>query len=67
MHTYRDSADLDSRIMHGKEFSVGYFKPAYSDGLPAEFYALSKHGSEVQAIQRVNALNGGDGSPYLHQ
>ena len=61
MHTYRDSADLDSTIPRETEWSVGYFEPVCSDSQRVHFYVLSKHAHEYDASRRVNYLNGGSG------
>lgn len=55
IHTYRAA---------GTEFEVGYYRP-YSDGNAPEWITLSTHATENLAIKRVNALNGGDGSPAV--
>jgi hypothetical protein len=62
MHTYRDSADLNSDVRHFTEWSVGYFEPAFSDGRRANFHVLSKHTTEKDAMRHVNYLNGGEGT-----
>lgn len=67
MHTYRDISTLDAT-----KFEVGYFiHPWLRVGEVSEagdeWVTLSEHATERAAIKRVNALNGGSGSPYLHQ
>ena len=61
MHTYKQISN--------KEWQVGYWATTLSQhAVPlAEWYMLSTHATEKQAMLRVNALNGGDGAPNLHQ
>jgi hypothetical protein len=61
MHTYRDSADLDSTIPRETEWSVGYFEPLAHGSGPTHFYVLSKCTTEKYAMRTVNYLNGGEG------
>lgn len=55
MHTYRKCKDENL-------WTVGYWLFAMSTGNKPEWQALSDHGSELEAIQRVNFLNGGSAS-----
>ncbi len=58
MHTYSKSGD--------GSFDVGYYlRNRVGDIEQDEWVQLSKHDSERRAIQRVNALNGGDGKPGI--
>ena len=54
MHTYRDSADLDSRIARGTEWTVMFVTGP-------DFIILIKHTTLDAAMSRVNFLNGGSG------
>jgi hypothetical protein len=56
MHTYRDSADLNSEMKHGVEWTVLF------DTGRQDVVILSKHTSLDAAMSRVNYLNGGSGS-----
>ena len=58
MHTYRN--------VLGK-FLVGYYVRDFDDGsFPVDVWVtLSTHSQEEHAIRRVNALNGGIGTPTL--
>jgi hypothetical protein len=69
MHTYRDSADLNSEIKRGTEWTVGYYWRSpdvnvLGDTIHGgdEFMSLSRHKTEDGAMRRVNYLNGGTGS-----
>jgi hypothetical protein len=67
MHTYQH---VEKNGFIPEFWAVGYFVHRAEHigdvgyGLH-EWVGLSKHDSERQAIQRVNALNGGTGTPSL--
>jgi hypothetical protein len=66
MHTYKH---IEKNGVIPEFWAVGYFvrnEKRIGDIMSVvdEWVRLSKHVSERGAIQRVNALNGGDGMPH---
>lgn len=57
MHTYKRTRDGDSYL-----WVVGYYRPLFEGKV--EWVPLSDHSSELDAIQRVNMLNGGECKIY---